>query len=65
MDVLGLDIGGANLKAAHSRGLARTEPFPLWKRPEGLTGALRKLAASWDGQDRWYLEALGLALEKR
>ena len=24
-----------------------------------------KLAASWDGQDRWYLEALGLALEKR
>jgi putative membrane-bound dehydrogenase-like protein len=28
-------------------------------------GALRKLAASWDGQDRWYLEALGLALEKR
>ena len=27
--------------------------------------SLRKLAASWDGQDRWYLEALGLALEKR
>jgi putative membrane-bound dehydrogenase-like protein len=27
--------------------------------------ALGKLAASWDGQDRWYLEALGLALEKR
>ena len=27
--------------------------------------ALKKLTASWDGQDRWYLEALGLALEKR
>ncbi len=27
--------------------------------------ALRILAASWDGQDRWYLEALGLALENR
>ena len=27
--------------------------------------ALRKLAASWDGQDRWYLEALGLALDQR
>jgi putative membrane-bound dehydrogenase-like protein len=27
--------------------------------------ALRKLAGSWDGQDRWYLEALGLALEAR
>jgi putative membrane-bound dehydrogenase-like protein len=32
---------------------------------EQVGGALRKLAASWDGQDRWYLEALGLALEKR
>ena len=27
--------------------------------------ALKKLTLSWDGQDRWYLEALGLALEKR
>ena len=27
--------------------------------------ALRRLAASWDGQDRWYLEALGLALRGR
>jgi putative heme-binding domain-containing protein len=26
---------------------------------------LRKLAAAWDGQDRWYLEALGLALDRR
>ncbi len=26
---------------------------------------LKKLTAKWDGQDRWYLEALGLALEKR
>ncbi len=32
---------------------------------EQVGDALRTLAASWDGQDRWYLEALGLALEKR
>ena len=32
---------------------------------EQIRDSLRKLAASWDGQDRWYLEALGLALEKR
>ena len=32
---------------------------------EKVGDALRKLAASWDGQDRWYLEALGLALETR
>jgi putative membrane-bound dehydrogenase-like protein len=27
--------------------------------------ALRTLAQSWDGKDRWYLEALGLALRNR
>jgi putative membrane-bound dehydrogenase-like protein len=27
--------------------------------------AIKTLARLWDGQDRWYLEALGLALEKR
>lgn len=27
--------------------------------------ALRKLASKWDGHDRWYLEALGLALQNR
>jgi putative membrane-bound dehydrogenase-like protein len=32
---------------------------------EAVGDALRKLTASWDGQDRWYLEALGLALEHR
>ena len=27
--------------------------------------ALKKLASKWDGHDRWYLEALGLALQNR
>jgi len=27
--------------------------------------ALKTLTRAWDGQDRWYLEALGLALERR
>lgn len=39
-DVLGLDIGGANLKAATSGGKALTLPFALWKQPEKLTGAV-------------------------
>jgi probable H4MPT-linked C1 transfer pathway protein len=43
--VLGLDIGGANLKAAHSDGGARTLPFALWKDPGQLAPALRELAA--------------------
>ena len=32
---------------------------------DAVGDSLRKLTALWDGQDRWYLEALGLALEKR
>lgn len=46
MDVLGLDIGGANLKGAHSQGSAHSLPFALWKNPAGLPDALRQLLAS-------------------
>jgi probable H4MPT-linked C1 transfer pathway protein len=45
LDVLGLDIGGANLKAAHTRSMGRLVPFALWKNPHGLTAALRDLIA--------------------
>jgi hypothetical protein len=38
--VLGLDIGGANLKVAHLNGQARSQPFELWKNPAGLSDAL-------------------------
>ena len=41
--VLGLDIGGANLKAAHVNGAAHLQPFALWKNPQGLPQALQKL----------------------
>ena len=41
--VLGLDIGGANLKAAHSAGLARCLPFALWKHPTRLESELTSL----------------------
>jgi probable H4MPT-linked C1 transfer pathway protein len=40
---IGLDVGGANLKAAHSNGAARSRPFALWKNPGGLADALRAL----------------------
>jgi probable H4MPT-linked C1 transfer pathway protein len=39
--VLGLDVGGANLKAAHSTGRARTRPFALWKHADRLAIELR------------------------
>jgi (4-(4-[2-(gamma-L-glutamylamino)ethyl]phenoxymethyl)furan-2-yl)methanamine synthase len=58
--MLGLDIGGANLKAATSAGVSRSVPFPLWKRPGDLAAALeylvgefpeeRELAATMTGE---------------
>ncbi|HEX6984825.1 MAG TPA: hydantoinase/oxoprolinase family protein [Planctomycetaceae bacterium] len=43
MLAIGLDIGGANLKAATSDAAAADRPFPLWKRPERLEAELRSL----------------------
>jgi probable H4MPT-linked C1 transfer pathway protein len=51
MTWLGLDIGGANLKAASADGWARSAPFPLWRDPDGLAGALRKLVADAPAHD--------------
>ena len=47
--VLGLDIGGANLKAATPDGRAVSVPFALWKHPEKLPEALAGLVAQFDG----------------
>jgi probable H4MPT-linked C1 transfer pathway protein len=44
-EVLGLDIGGAHLKAANTRGSAIQVPFELWKQPSALPDALRSLLA--------------------
>jgi probable H4MPT-linked C1 transfer pathway protein len=49
--ILGLDIGGANLKAAHSNGDIRVQPFALWKDPAGLTAALGKLVDTMPAAD--------------
>ena len=49
--VLGLDIGGANLKAAHGNSTVRVQPFALWKDPDGLTAALGKLIESMPAAD--------------
>jgi probable H4MPT-linked C1 transfer pathway protein len=43
--VLGLDIGGANLKKAHTDGTAASMPFELWKKPQKLPAVLRALVA--------------------
>jgi probable H4MPT-linked C1 transfer pathway protein len=43
---LGLDIGGANLKAADGRGWACSVPFAIWRDPGGLAGALVALVSN-------------------
>src|SRR6476619_3788730 len=43
--ILGLDIGGANLKAATPDKRAVSVPFPLWKQPDRLPAALAELVA--------------------
>jgi probable H4MPT-linked C1 transfer pathway protein len=49
---LALDVGGANLKAAHSSGKARTLPFELWKRPDELASAIARLVHTLPTADR-------------
>ena len=49
---LGIDVGGANLKAAHSDGQARTSPFAVWKEPERLSEAIAELTARFPPFDR-------------
>jgi (4-(4-[2-(gamma-L-glutamylamino)ethyl]phenoxymethyl)furan-2-yl)methanamine synthase len=43
--IVGLDVGGANLKAAPLEGPALSRPYALWKDPAGLSAALQQLYA--------------------
>lgn len=42
-EVIGLDIGGANLKAANTQGWAISQSFAVWKHPDQLAVALSEL----------------------
>ena len=45
--IVGLDIGGANLKAATATGLALSRRFALYRAPERLADELRSLLAAF------------------
>jgi (4-(4-[2-(gamma-L-glutamylamino)ethyl]phenoxymethyl)furan-2-yl)methanamine synthase len=49
---IGLDVGGANIKAAHENGPARTVPFEVWKRPDELNRAIAAAVAALPPSDR-------------
>ncbi|MDB5387283.1 MAG: Hydantoinase/oxoprolinase [Planctomycetaceae bacterium] len=51
MAVLGLDIGGANLKAADCLGNWAQRPFAIWKSPASLAAELRALIEPFSGID--------------
>ncbi|MEZ6046221.1 MAG: hydantoinase/oxoprolinase family protein [Planctomycetaceae bacterium] len=57
--IVGLDIGGANLKAAHVDGLAVSQSFPLWKKPAELPQALTHLLANFPQVDHLAVSMTG------
>lgn len=57
--ILGLDIGGANLKGAHSDGLAHAIRFPLWKDPSGLEREVRHLLERFPPYERLAITMTG------
>ncbi len=56
---IGLDIGGANLKAANSLGQAVSVSFPLWKQPQALAEALVQLVAPLAPAPMWGVTMTG------
>lgn len=47
VSIVGLDIGGANLKAADCNGNAVTRPFAVWKYPERLAVEIKRIVAAF------------------
>jgi len=44
---LTLDVGGANIKAAHSGGGVRSLPFALWRQPDQLAPTIARFATAF------------------
>ncbi|MEX0704506.1 MAG: hydantoinase/oxoprolinase family protein [Planctomycetales bacterium] len=51
MHVIGLDVGGANIKAADADGRAVSRPFAIWKGPQRLASALAEALSRFDKAD--------------
>jgi len=51
MQIVGLDIGGANLKAASAEGQAVSRAFPLWSEPDRLGKELELLLSGLPAAD--------------
>ncbi|MDP7276378.1 MAG: hydantoinase/oxoprolinase family protein [Planctomycetaceae bacterium] len=51
MQIVGLDIGGANLKAANGDGQAASRSFAIWRHPEQLAAELHRLLLALPAAD--------------
>ncbi|MSR60020.1 MAG: H4MPT-linked C1 transfer pathway protein [Planctomycetaceae bacterium] len=51
MHVIGLDIGGANLKGASTQGIGRSAPFEIWRAPGDLRARLHDLLGAFPKAD--------------
>jgi (4-(4-[2-(gamma-L-glutamylamino)ethyl]phenoxymethyl)furan-2-yl)methanamine synthase len=59
VNVIGWDIGGANLKASDGESRSIEIAFPLWQRPGDLEEALRQIAAQFALADHWSVTMTG------
>ena len=57
--ILGLDIGGANIKAATADKRAVSVPFALWKEPDRLSAVLADVVARFDGVEGFAVTMTG------
>ena len=56
---IGLDIGGANIKAADTDGWCQTVAFPLWQNPSDLAAQISNLLPQPDEHTRYALTMTG------
>lgn len=56
---IGLDIGGANLKASDGESRSVARPFSLWKHPERLAAELVDLCQAWPHCDAFAVTMTG------
>ncbi|QDS89747.1 Hydantoinase/oxoprolinase [Rosistilla ulvae] len=56
---IGIDVGGANIKAADTSGWTSAESFALWKYPERLADQLRQLLPTPTAATRYALTMTG------
>jgi len=52
MGIVGLDIGGANIKAADEQGHTNSRPFAIWRHPERLSEQVQAILQNYPGCDQ-------------